>query len=684
MRKACVCLLLLSAALCAQTAEIKFFRAVLSPANETPPVTLNARGMGDIVAHLVRDSSGKVISGSVDFIAHATFPTDVTITGMHIHSGAAGVPGPVTISSGLTASNNRPFKATGDSMKYQAQFASTDTAALDTINGMLANPANYYFNIHTTDFPGGVIRGQLQAAEARVLLGPMTSDVEIPNPGVSASGNAVVFAIRTLDANGAITSGATYQQTTYSIPEQGNFTGFHIHPGVAGATGPASLSSGIPNTTLIDPSGKGTVGPFYTELDPTNAVQLTTFTNLFTNPGADYINLHTNLHGGGVMRAQLRATDLTMFTVLMDSANEVGTINSKGTGPAQVSVFSTRNEDGSISGGVVAFDANYRMPGAMTITGLHIHDAGLGVNGSISVPLIPGVVASFTSATANGNIFDYTPSVTNLAALSDILTNPENHYLNLHTSVDPGGMMRAQLAPIMAVPPNVGAAIAANNDKTATTVAPGGLITIYGTNLVKSAATLNGWQGRVLPGSLNGTSVTIGGKAAPLLYVGPGQINAQVPLDVPAGTQTVVVKSVVGASASFNVTVAATAPALFFYGDPAAPKGSVLKNSDFTLVAAGNPAKTGDILLVYCTGLGDTSPALTTGALVSGSSSATKVPVTATVGGKNATVVYAIASPGYAGLYQVAVTVPEGVTGDAAIVITQGTTKSNTVSVPVQ
>jgi uncharacterized protein (TIGR03437 family) len=291
---------------------------------------------------------------------------------------------------------------------------------------------------------------------------------------------------------------------------------------------------------------------------------------------------------------------------------------------------------------------------------------------------------SFTSATANGNIFDYTPSVTNLAVLGDILTNPENHYVNLHTSADPAGMMRAQLAPIVAAPPAVAAAISANNDKAATTVAPGGLISIYGTNLVKSSATLNGWQGRILPGSLNGTSVTIGGKTAPLLYVSATQINAQVPLDVPAGSQQVVVKSVVGAGASFNVTVAATAPALFFYGDVAAPKGAVLKNTDFSLVAAGNPAKAGDVLLVYCTGLGDTTPALTTGALVSGSSSATKVAVTATVGGRDAAVVYAIASPGFAGLYQVAVTVPAGVTGDAAIVITQSGVKSNSVSVPVQ
>src|SRR5215475_1359041 len=183
MRKVSACLLLCSAALCAQTADIAFFRAVLSPANETPPIAnYNAKGVGDVVVHLVRDSSGKVTSGSVDFIAHTTFPADVTVTGMHIHSGAAGVAGPVTISSGLSAGNNRPLKATGDVMRYQAQFASTDTAALATINGMLADPSQYYFNIHTTDYPGGIIRGQLQSAIARFLMGPMTSDVEVPNP----------------------------------------------------------------------------------------------------------------------------------------------------------------------------------------------------------------------------------------------------------------------------------------------------------------------------------------------------------------------------------------------------------------------------------------------------------------------------------------------------------------------
>lgn len=679
MRRVASCLFLSAAALCAQTADIAFFRAVLAPANEVPAVNLNAKGVADVIVHMVRDSSGNIIGGSVDFIAHATFPADVTVTGMHIHSSPAGTSGPVVITSGIAPGAPVPFKATGDSIRLQTQFASTDTAVITTINGMLADPSQYYLNIHTTDYPAGAIRGQLQAAHAKFLMGAMSADNEVPPPATAATGTAVVFAVATWDSSYHITSGAAYLQTSYDLSEQGTFTGFHIHTGAAGANGPVALNSGIPSGTAIDPSGKGSVGPFYYELDTTNALQMTGFTNLFTNPSADYINIHTNLHPAGVMRAQMRATEANIFNVVMDSANETGTVNDKGTAPSRFDILTTRNEDGSIAGGLVAFDVNYRMPKVETITGLHIHDAGAGVNGAVSIGMIPAAFATFTTAAPVGNIFGHTAGVSNTAVLTDILTNPENHYVNLHTSVDPAGMMRAQLAPIVSAAPSVGAVIAADNDKNATTVAPGGLVSIYGSNLVKVTATLEGWQGQTIPSALNGTSVTIGGKLARLLYVSAGQINAQVPVDVPAGMQPVVVTSPVGMSASFNVNVAATAPAIFF-----SPVAAVLKNADYSLVSASNPAHAGDVLLVYCTGLGATSAGLDTGTLVPSSVTAsTRAGVTASIGGQNAGVIYSIASPGFVGLYQVAVTVPQGVNGNVPVVLTAGGVSSNSVTIPV-
>src|SRR5215813_7722935 len=78
MRKVTACIFLLPVALCAQTADVAYFRVVLSIANETPPIDgYNAKGVADVIVHVVKDSSGKIVSGSVDFLAHATFPADV-------------------------------------------------------------------------------------------------------------------------------------------------------------------------------------------------------------------------------------------------------------------------------------------------------------------------------------------------------------------------------------------------------------------------------------------------------------------------------------------------------------------------------------------------------------------------------------------------------------------------------
>jgi uncharacterized protein (TIGR03437 family) len=58
--------------------------------------------------------------------------------------------------------------------------------------------------------------------------------------------------------------------------------------------------------------------------------------------------------------------------------------------------------------------------------------------------------------------------------------------------------------------------------------------------------------------------------------------------------------------------------------------------------------------------------------------------VSVTIGGQNAPVIYSIASPGFAGLYQTAVTVPGGVTGSARVVLTAGGAASNPVNIAVQ
>src|SRR5262245_53032838 len=89
----------------AQTAETVYFRAIMLPSNENPPIDIAARGMATIRAHIVRDASGKVVSGSVDFSISYQFPGEAMFTGLHIHKAPAGVNGSVLIPTDLSGTN---------------------------------------------------------------------------------------------------------------------------------------------------------------------------------------------------------------------------------------------------------------------------------------------------------------------------------------------------------------------------------------------------------------------------------------------------------------------------------------------------------------------------------------------------------------------------------------------------
>ncbi|HEY6389819.1 MAG TPA: hypothetical protein VIX89_01000, partial [Bryobacteraceae bacterium] len=155
--------------------------------------------------------------------------------------------------------------------------------------------------------------------------------------------------------------------------------------------------------------------------------------------------------------------------------------------------------------------------------------------------------------------------------------------------------------------------------------------------------------------------------------------------EVPVGTQPLVVTTAGGASVVMNIIVDAVAPSLFIV-DAATNLGAVVKNSDFSLTTKTNPAKVGDPVVIYSTGLGQVTPAAPTGVLLvpPGTGFNTTATVTVTIGTQPATVIYSIASPGFVGLYQTAVTVPSGVTGTVPVVMKAGAATSNSVNMVVQ
>jgi uncharacterized protein (TIGR03437 family) len=660
----------------AQTAETAIFRAVLLPNNEVPPVNTNARGTVDILASVVRDNSGQIVSGTVDFQARVTFAAAVTATGLFIHNGTATQVGPAMFTTGLSAANNRALQSGGDAIHIPVQIAGDNPAALNALRSLYQDPTQFYVNLMTVDFPSGAIRGQLQRAQVAVLLALMSSSNALPAPANTARGVAQVIAIGTRNASGNWTSGEVYMSSIYAADDLSTLNGFHIHLGQAGTIGAIGIGATLPPGAAADPNGNAVLGALNTEITVTNSTQAGTFTNLFVNPASLYVDIHTAANPAGVMRAQLRPTDSMAFPVVMDSANEAGATNAQTRFPATFTLYTLRNEDGSVAAATMLCDIDYRFPGQTQFIGLYVHDAGASQDGPISFKAAP----DFNSDSGFGNYYNWSAPTTNVGLLNDLVPNPENHYVNLHTLDHPGGAARAQLAPAVSVPAHVTAVICANLDKNATLVAPGALVSIFGANLAKVATDLAGWAGQTLPFSLNAVRVTIDGRRMPLLYVGPNQINAQVPVDLlPGRSRVLIVDNGTGPGAGVLVDVAAAAPEIFFYPVPA-----VLKNADFSLVGSGNPARAGDVLLVYTTGMGQTSPPVTTGGLVAPGVLAYTTPVTATIGGKPANVVYSIATPQFAGLYQVAVTVPASVTGSVPLVIQQGAAVSNSVNIVVQ
>jgi uncharacterized protein (TIGR03437 family) len=109
----------------------------------------------------------------------------------------------------------------------------------------------------------------------------------------------------------------------------------------------------------------------------------------------------------------------------------------------------------------------------------------------------------------------------------------------------------------------------------------------------------------------------------------------------------------------------------------------VILHADNSLVNAASPAKGGEQIVIYCTGLGPTNPSFATGAPATANNQTVNA-VTVAIGGQSTTVAYSGLSVGFAGLYQINVIVPAGLTGSQSLVVTErGTVSRAGVSIAV-
>jgi uncharacterized protein (TIGR03437 family) len=214
--------------------------------------------------------------------------------------------------------------------------------------------------------------------------------------------------------------------------------------------------------------------------------------------------------------------------------------------------------------------------------------------------------------------------------------------------------------------------VSSNGITSASGMSPGALVLINGSQFGTIPGATNQYP---LTRSLANNFVSVEGERAALVYTTSGQIEMQVPWDVPIGDATVVVSVNGTMSNSFDSSMQTSTPVIF-----------ALTHGDGTAITSGSPAKPGEEIVLYMTGLGavDTYPLLGAASPALPLSNAT-VPSQLTFGGSPLTIVFAGLTPGTAGIYQVNALLPPALpqTGSAGLVFTAAG-QSASIQLPVQ
>jgi uncharacterized protein (TIGR03437 family) len=249
------------------------------------------------------------------------------------------------------------------------------------------------------------------------------------------------------------------------------------------------------------------------------------------------------------------------------------------------------------------------------------------------------------------------------------------------------------------------------------TAAPGTILSIFGCNF-GSKDNLSAFPST----DFQGLSATFNGVAAPLFAVvaSANQINVLAPTELPeSGTATVQVKNSTGPSANFSLNMSPATPGIFRLPDPSKASrknGAVLfANTAWRVMPAsmakalgwtscagldaaatcGQPAGAGDSIEIFLTGLGRATPdgdpngnVLPTGEVAPADGSVIYKTVQAPVvmiGGVATPVLFSGIAPGNAGLYQINIQVPSGVTpgDDVPVVVTMPNGASDSATIAV-
>ncbi|MCH7886476.1 MAG: CHRD domain-containing protein [Candidatus Marinimicrobia bacterium] len=353
--------------------------------NEVPPVTTEA--LGNVIFVIVGVQRQLLYSVNVE---------GLTPTGSHFHGGAAGVNGPILIPFELINNHADSGFAPGGSSPQEI----SDSLITEFLIG------NVYVNIHTSDNPGGELRGQLnleQGLGASLLL-----DGEQEVPSVSTAGTGTGFLMINNDK-----TTINYDITISGINPD-SITAAHFHNAPFGSNGGI-----VKDITFVGGHADGA----WTTSDSTQPLTADLVNELLAS--RIYVNVHTLDNPAGEIRGQ--AGTLTGFTAQLEGDQAVPTVTTTASGTASMFLFLGQGAD-----------LNYNITvNGLSITAAHFHGAALGENGPI-----------LKTIDFNGNSVEGHWSYTDSIALTDSIVTEllaGNIYINIHTTANPSGEIRGQI-----------------------------------------------------------------------------------------------------------------------------------------------------------------------------------------------------------------------------------------------
>ena len=444
---------------------------------------------------------------------------------------------------------------------------------------------------------------------AALTAGTYTGFLSVSDPNAIDSPQTISV---TVTLNGYVTNAPV---TLYAAPGGGMASfNFGTHSAVAAQASTASGGNWL--KVELAEAGNGSYS-FYFPYQATVTTQTGQGVGAYTgsvvitgsNTAADNVTIPVTLNVTASPIAQLSATSLTLLAGQGAQASQTISVANAGEGSLTVS-----GATASVTTGSGWLSATAASNGLVTVT-------------ANSASLQPG---------------GYQGSVT-------IVTNAANGAsLNVPVSF----LATQQSGPLIGfggVVDNVGRA----------PVAPGDIAVAYGAAFTANAA-MNA-SAVPLPTNLGGTQVLVNGAAVPLYFTSIGQIDFQMPYEIPPGLATVQVVNNGTAGNTVSVTVAARYPDILEQGNGAPV---IVDFNTGKVLGAGVSASPGDTLVIYAIGLGQTTPAAVTGAAPTASPLEVILPPASVMLGGGFFQTEQIVpefiglAPGYAGLYQINFTIP--------------------------